>query len=88
MEVSIKGNSVHELISNLICANRVLGKEPNTVIMSTAMASQLVFESGVEHSDGGPLWKKAIGSTIFGLKVLVVEDFNKPELLELWKMEE
>lgn len=87
MEVEIKGNSVHELIHNLLSANKVLNREPNTVVMSTAMASQLVLEAG-KNSSGGPLWREALGSTIFGLKVLIVEDFNKPELLELWKMEE
>ena len=67
--------SVHELIAKSLHIERMLGRNPNHVILSTHLASVMVRESiGVDELVDAPEWQKAIGSKFMGLKVLVTDN--------------
>jgi len=74
-KVDIKGDSIVELVNNLIYAHRTLGHELNSVILSEPMAWRLAYELNLVPmgDNAGKLFqlKKLVGSTLLGLNVYI-----------------
>lgn len=83
-------NSVTELIHKSIHAEKLLNRDPSTVALSECLAGFLVREVldiKDEEFCEVDIWKKAIGSKVFGLDVLVVSNKGHKyiEVLEVMK---
>ena len=71
--INITADSVLEMVSNLTHAERILGRNPNKVLLSEMLASRCIFELQKTSLTGGILRVKHLkGSTLLGLDVEVI----------------
>lgn len=80
-------STVHDLIAKSIHAERVLDRNPNTLMLSKELARLMIreVENMNDHEfEEMDIWKRAIGSMIYGLKVFVVTN-KKHDYIELFE---
>ena len=67
--------------------NLILNRNPNVLLLSEELANQLIVEMGIEVNEEGELMsiRDLIGSTLLGLKVMVVKNksYDYIEVLEI-----
>lgn len=89
MKIDIGGfNSITELINATKMVELQLNREPNLLIISTALGEQLVNELfGNKLDEDLPRWKKLIEAKFMGMDVKVVSN-KRYDYIELFEVKE